>query len=389
MRSKFSVIIQGIKRRLRPVKYILLKIKYTLFCLFSRFNSVENCLHDSKSSILFITHSLGGGTYQFEKNFIKERVKEKIFVLRIISYGQDLCYRLENKTDGQEIYINPKKLNKVFDIKFNEIIINSLVQIYDLFNFIDFLLDYKMKYPEVKYTYHVHDFHCVCPSLNLVAKDWFCHLNCEGNNCRFDKFIYRYNDDIKKWRDKWQKLFFNTDRIVCFSTNSKEIIEKVYSSVEKQKLIVKPHDMTYCKFTPLNIKKTDVKNIAIVGACYIVPKGKVVIEQLLSQLQDNIQVHMIGSSSKYFSVKRKNVVWYGNYKHDDLPRILEKSAVDLVVFPSVWPETFSYVISELIQMNLPIVCFDLGAQGDKVREYNKGIVVRDVDEMVVTIEEYQ
>ena len=378
-----------LKKILRPFyrifKFVFLKIKYFFLC---KDDSI-NVFFEKEKYILFITHNLGGGTYQYEKNYIQENSNKNIVILRIISYGIDLAYKIENKKTGEEIYINPKKISEVFDCNLKEIIINSLVQIYDLFNFIDLLLDYKMKYPEVKYTYHVHDFHCICPSLNLVAKDWFCHLNCEGNNCRFDKFIYRYDDDIKKWRDKWQKLFFNTDRIVCFSTNSKEIIEKVYSSVEKQKLIVKPHDMTYCKFTPLNIKKTDVKNIVIVGACYIVPKGKVVIEQLLSQLQDNIQVHMIGSSSKYFSVKRKNVVWYGNYKHDDLPRILEKSAVDLVVFPSVCPETFSYVISELIQMNLPIVCFDLGAQGDKVREYNKGIVVRDVDEMVVTIEEYQ
>lgn len=381
--SQLSIIIQGIKKRLRPVKYILLKMKYTLFCLFSRFNSAENCcLCDSKSSILFITHSLGGGTYQFEKNFIKERVKEKIFVLRIISYGQNICYVLENQMNGKKFYIFPTKLQQIFSTKYQKVIINSLVQNYDLFNFIDLLLEYKIKYPEVEYTYHVHDFHCICPSLNLVVKNWYCNLSCKKHNCFFDKFIYGYDGDIGSWRRIWEKLLLHTDKIVCFSESSKQILVSVYPSVEQLKILVLPHDMSYSNFSPVVVEKSDSINIGIIGACSYIPKGQLVIERLFREVSHDVCFSMIGSYKRKFQCDRDNVSWYGKYRQQELQTIVEKSGVNLVIFPSVCPETFSYLISEIIQMDIPILCFDIGAQGEKVKAYKKGYVCRNIDEML-------
>jgi glycosyltransferase involved in cell wall biosynthesis len=43
--------------------------------------------------------------------------------------------------------------------------------------------------------------------------------------------------------------------------------------------------------------------------------------------------------------------------------------------PSIIPETFSYTISEAMTMGLPIVAFDIGAQGNRVKNYNLGKVV--------------
>ena len=36
-------------------------------------------------------------------------------------------------------------------------------------------------------------------------------------------------------------------------------------------------------------------------------------------------------------------------------------------------------------MTVPVICFNMGAQAEKVRAYGKGIVVNDVDEMVKVI----
>jgi len=41
---------------------------------------------------------------------------------------------------------------------------------------------------------------------------------------------------------------------------------------------------------------------------------------------------------------------------------------------SVWPETFSYVTHELIKLKVPLFLFDIGAQGDTVRQYSLGCV---------------
>jgi glycosyltransferase involved in cell wall biosynthesis len=45
----------------------------------------------------------------------------------------------------------------------------------------------------------------------------------------------------------------------------------------------------------------------------------------------------------------------------------------------VWPETFSYVTEEAMDMGLPIACFDLGAPAERVRGYAKGVVIERID----------
>lgn len=369
-----------IKPIYRIAKRICLEIKYFFLC---RNDLLEKFLSDKKDFCLFITHSLGGGTFQYEKNYLKENSEKKIIILRIFSYGKDLCYRLENKQTGEEIYISAKNVSRVFDNEFNEVIINSLIQIYDLFVFIDLLLEYKTKYAEIQYTYHVHDFHCVCPQQNLIANDWYCNLECNRHNCRFDKFVYRYNGTIDRYREKWGKLLLNSDKIVCFSESSMKIVKNAYKLLDIKKIVVKPHDMSYCNFTP--IKVSNSTNIAFVGACYTIAKGKLTIEKILKEIPEEIKVFMIGSSKKYFSIRRKNIFWYGSYKHDDLPKILEDLEISSVVFPSVWPETFSYVVSELMQMDIPIISFDFGAQGEKLKHYEKGILCKDIDEMIKVV----
>lgn len=57
----------------------------------------------------------------------------------------------------------------------------------------------------------------------------------------------------------------------------------------------------------------------------------------------------------------------------------------MILFTSVVPETYSFVLSEMMSMGLPVVCLDIGAQGHRVREYEKGIVCSDVYEMNETL----
>ena len=47
--------------------------------------------------------------------------------------------------------------------------------------------------------------------------------------------------------------------------------------------------------------------------------------------------------------------------------------------PSIWPETFSYVTSEMIAMEVPLCCFDLGAPVERVAEYRLGRVIAEID----------
>jgi glycosyltransferase involved in cell wall biosynthesis len=51
----------------------------------------------------------------------------------------------------------------------------------------------------------------------------------------------------------------------------------------------------------------------------------------------------------------------------------------MLLFPSICPETFSYVIEEMMLLRLPIVAFDLGAPAERLRDYDLGRLCATVD----------
>jgi len=288
---------------------------------------------------------------------------------------------LENNKTGKQIFIKKNYLKYLINFSFSKIIVNSLVTSFNYDSFLSFCKNYKAKF-DTEIIYLIHDYHCICPRINLLANNVFCNLDCKNNNCKFSIFVENTNNSIDKWRKNWSSFMGITDTIYCFSESSKKLINRTYPELNQNKIIVKPHDMGYCSFKPIKIKEKLPLNIAIVGACFSIPKGKLVIQSLFKNVSKEVSFSMIGVSKKQLKTERSNVIFYGKYEHSDLPQILEKSGASCVVFPSVWPETFSYLVSELILLDVPIICFNLGAQAEKVKTYSKGIVCEDVNDMI-------
>jgi glycosyltransferase involved in cell wall biosynthesis len=65
----------------------------------------------------------------------------------------------------------------------------------------------------------------------------------------------------------------------------------------------------------------------------------------------------------------------GHYTTDRLAHLIELSGANLFLFPSILPETFSYVIAELIALDVPVICFDFGAPAERISKYHLGQVI--------------
>ena len=65
------------------------------------------------------------------------------------------------------------------------------------------------------------------------------------------------------------------------------------------------------------------------------------------------------------------------YSPDEIYSRIVEQQIGVVFFTSIWPETFSYLVSELISIGIPIACFDIGAQAEKVRTYHLGEIIPD------------
>ena len=115
-------------------------------------------------------------------------------------------------------------------------------------------------------------------------------------------------------------------------------------------------------------------NIGIIGSLNPI-KGIKIVKQLGDFIKNkgvDAAITVIGEVSEEMS---SDIKIHGKYSVNDLPDLIETYGVNLILFPSIVPETFSYTISEAMKMKLPIVAFNLGAQGQRVSKYNLGKVI--------------
>ncbi len=69
-------------------------------------------------------------------------------------------------------------------------------------------------------------------------------------------------------------------------------------------------------------------------------------------------------------LKHPGIFFHGVYEQKDLPRITQE--IDVAVIPSVFPETFSLVLSEMWQGKLPVAASNIGALGERIDDKVNG-----------------
>jgi glycosyltransferase involved in cell wall biosynthesis len=88
-----------------------------------------------------------------------------------------------------------------------------------------------------------------------------------------------------------------------------------------------------------------------------------------------LKVVVIGALDLRVDSKRLEVT--GRYERDNLVELVEAHHVNMALFPSICPETFSYVVEELMRLELPIVAFELGAPAERLRGYARARLCRE------------
>jgi glycosyltransferase involved in cell wall biosynthesis len=81
------------------------------------------------------------------------------------------------------------------------------------------------------------------------------------------------------------------------------------------------------------------------------------------------QLHFFGGHS-FEPPSAAGVTFHGLYRPDDLPRLT--AAFDVAVIPSLFPETYCLVLSEMWHAGLPVAVSDLGALGERVVDRANG-----------------
>jgi hypothetical protein len=60
----------------------------------------------------------------------------------------------------------------------------------------------------------------------------------------------------------------------------------------------------------------------------------------------------------------------GRYTDDQLLTRIEQADPHVIFIPSIWPETYCYVLSGALRSGRKVAVFDLGAQADRTRQHD-------------------
>ena len=339
-----------------------------------------------KKNILVFSHDLGGGadmyldaqcpTWQADgNNILILRYGIETNTYRLNCLFSDEAFELE-LADREDLSFLMR------DCAISQIIINELVTFPDLFVWLTDILRLKQA-KGAHLTMLIHDYLAVSPSYNLVSpQDWVYAR--EGNGFHCDGF---YEQDgwpeqydcpsIEAWRQRWERFLLDCDEVRCFSESSRKILSSVYPTLRS--LTVVPHVVAYMPRVQKTCKTTETLNIGVLGFL-TQHKGGALVRGLLKQIEKEdrkIRIVLIGEESGCGIPTGKHFEQTGRYAVEDIPRLVLEKDIDLFLIPSIWPETFSYTAEEVMQMGLPIACLDMGAPAERVRGYDKGLVLSD------------
>jgi O-antigen biosynthesis protein len=99
-------------------------------------------------------------------------------------------------------------------------------------------------------------------------------------------------------------------------------------------------------------------------------KGSGLLVEIAANVRKNrlpIEFTLVGYSDRDEQLTAQGVQITGKYQERDLHMLLAKQKTDICFFPAVWPETFSYTLSEVMRAGFYPIAFDIGAIASRIK----------------------
>ena len=105
-------------------------------------------------------------------------------------------------------------------------------------------------------------------------------------------------------------------------------------------------------------------------------KGQQLLSSALPELTRHVQVYLVGAGKAgeaFFGVAGVDVIL--EYKRDELASILDEIGPDFAALLSIVPETFSFTLSELQKMHIPVIATRVGSFPNRIEHGKTGWLV--------------
>lgn len=179
---------------------------------------------------------------------------------------------------------------------------------------------------------------------------------------------------LADWQAAWRRLAERADALVVFSPDGQERLAALWPDLTGT-IVTRPHQVAPLPVLSAPASGADQQPVIAVLGAISAHKGAEILQELARQAGRNgPRIVMIGQPDPRFAMPR-HVTIHGPYQRDDIADLARQYGVSHWLIPSVWPETFSFTTHEALSTGLPVIGFDLGAQGQALRAAPNGISV--------------
>lgn len=348
--------------------------------------NLESALARQKT-VLIIDHDFGGGANNYRIQKVDQYLKSGMQVMLLTYQPVFLTYRIDLYVDPSSIRrYKLKALHQLLDVlvsgSLTTVLYNNAVGFPDALQ-IPALIESIIEKTGARFEMAVHDFFSVCPSPHLInCRGVFCGIPDDLSTCdrclssSAESFVQVYGvPGMAVWRSQWVGAIQKSAVVRVFSHSSLELLKRVYKDIDSTKVCCQPHSLerptreaVICA-DPTRIRIGVVGNITHIKGSHVVVD---LVKAIETSARGDIELIVIGTLHAVSAVRIKQT---GVYANQNLLQKLEEEKINVVLFPSICPETFSYVIHEVKATGIPIVAFDLGAQSEYLRDYKRSLLL--------------
>lgn len=332
--------------------------------------------------VLFVLHNLGGGTEKHVRDLSDRLVAEGIGVLWLQPDVKDNNFAVIRHAGVQNLS-NGVSLNLKRGLSDAIALIRELgvrhIHVHHILGFapaFTFYMKALAKACGIPYDVTVHDYTFVCPRVTMIdGSGRYCGnvdvTKCEA--CVSTHGAPTGDVSVWFWREANEDFLMHARRVFVPNVDAKTRLNIFFPGLEITTR-EHPEPLPEIMAAPVVRQPGETLRVAIIGA--IGPhKGSLLLLQCAEDALERrlpIEFHIFGFSDKLELQKLQNVSFSGKYREEELEGLLVSSQCHLAFFPALWPETYSYTLSQGWFAGLYPVAFDIGAIAERIRRSGWG-----------------
>ena len=334
---------------------------------------------DGRPVFLLISHDRGGGTERHVRDLDGALKRESIRPLLVQPSGAGRVLWTEYDERGQRAWCRESTAERGSIEELLLLLRPVHAHVHHLMGLPEVLMDLLAEHG-VTCDWTVHDYYTICPRVNLIAAGGkYCG---EPDAASCNRCLASLGDDqerpvsdtITSWRERFGRRLREARRVFVPSEDVRRRLARYFPDLS---VLVRPHPEVLPELESLAVPPGTGETVRVAVLGTIVPvKGADRLQACAHDARRRrlpLEFHVIGSTDRDAKFARLgNVQVTGRYREPEVYERLAAQRCHLAFLPSSCPESFMFTLSIAMAARMFVVCFDHGAQAERLRAWGWG-----------------